>query len=367
MQTLSKMHSYILIVFFILIQFCSCNEPDNQFQIILPSNLQVQITIDKADVNIIATAENVNFYSFVYEYNNGTSITNESNDGLSTNTFSETGSYIIKTKAHTNYNSFIEHIDTIDIDLEVDSSVGFNSPLSYPGYTLVWQDEFNGNSLSSDWTLETGTGNWGWGNNELQYYTTQNHTIADGMLQITAKEQNIGASAYTSTRIKTEGLKSFQYGRIDIRAKLPKGKGLWPALWMLGENISSVGWPACGEIDIMEMVGGTGTNDRTVHGTIHWDENGHQFFGSSNALSSGTYWDEFHVFSIIWDNQSIKWYRDDVLYNTADITPANLSEFHEQFFLIFNVAVGGNWPGNPDASTVFPQYMYVDYIRVFQP
>lgn len=361
------MQLFYLIATFILLQFCSCNEPAEQVQVISPSNLNVQINVDKGDVSIEASADNVNFYSFEYFDNNGQSTTNESNDGLNNYSYAVSGSYLIKTKAHTDYSNFIEQIDTVEIDLEVDTSVGYSSPISYPGYSLVWNDEFDGNSLSTDWTNELGTGNWGWGNNELQYYTTQNHTVENGFLKITAKEQSLAGASYTSSRIKTQGLRSFRYGRIDIRAKLPKGKGLWPALWMLGENINSVSWPACGEIDIMEMVGGAGSNDRTVHGTIHWDNNGHQFYGNSSVLGSGNYWDEFHVFSIVWDAQSIKWYRDDILYNTADISAATLAEFQEEFFFIFNVAVGGNWPGSPDASTVFPQHMYVDYVRVFQP
>jgi beta-glucanase (GH16 family) len=361
------LHLFYSLGIFLFLQFCSCNKTIEPGQVILPNNLDVQITIDKGDVDLVASAENVNFFTFEYKNNNGSSTINESNDGLNRFSYAESGSYVIKTSAHTDYTNFIEQIDTIDIDLEVDSSQGYSTPMSYPGYTLVWNDEFNGNNLSNNWTNELGTGNWGWGNNELQYYTTQNHTVANGFLKITAKEQNLAGSAYTSTRIKTQGLRSFRYGRIDIRAKLPKGKGLWPALWMLGENISSLGWPACGEIDIMELVGGAGSNDRTVHGTLHWDDNGHQYYGSSSVLSSGNYWDEFHVFSIEWDAQTIKWYRDDILYTTANINATALSEFQEEFFFIFNVAVGGNWPGNPDATTVFPQHMYVDYVRVFQP
>jgi beta-glucanase (GH16 family) len=135
---------------------------------------------------------------------------------------------------------------------------------------------------------------------------------------------------------------------------------------MLGDNISSVGWPACGEIDIMELIGGTGANDRTTHGTVHWSENGHASFGGSYSLSTGKLADNFHVYSIIWNETSIKWLIDDVQYNQVNITSAEMSEFHENFFLILNVAVGGNWPGNPDETSVFPQSMYVDYVRVFQ-
>jgi beta-glucanase (GH16 family) len=135
---------------------------------------------------------------------------------------------------------------------------------------------------------------------------------------------------------------------------------------MLGENFGSVGWPASGEIDIMEMIGGNG-RENTVHGTVHWDNNGqYASYSQGNTLNAGTFADEFHVFSIVWNETSITWYRDDIQFNVVDITPAALSEFKNEFFLIFNVAVGGNWPGSPNTSTVFPQHMIVDYVRVFQ-
>ena len=164
----------------------------------------------------------------------------------------------------------------------------------------------------------------------------------------------------------TRGKQSFQYGRVDIRAALPKGQGIWPALWMLGSNFTSVGWPASGEIDIMEMVGGSG-RENTVHGTVHWQHDGqHANFGGDVTLPSGTFNDEFHVFSIVWTSSRITWYMDNQEYHAIDTTPAQLSEFRNSFFFIFNVAVGGNWPGSPDNTTTFPQYLIVDYIRVFQ-
>lgn len=248
-------------------------------------------------------------------------------------------------------------------------SGGYVSPLSYPGYTLAWNDEFDGTGLNpGDWTHETGDGCpslCGWGNNELQYYRSQNTTVADGLLVIEAREESFGGRNYTSSRIKTQNKKFFRYGKIDIRAALPRGQGLWPALWMLGESITSVGWPASGEIDIMEMIGGGGRED-TVHGTVHWDNNGtYASYGGSTTLGSGTFADQYHVFSIEWDSSAIRWYVDGVQYHVISITPADLSEFHDNFFFLFNVAVGGNWPGSPDATTYFPQRMYVDYVRVF--
>lgn len=244
---------------------------------------------------------------------------------------------------------------------------GATSPTSYDGMNLVWEDEFEGNALNpANWTHETGRGQNGWGNNELQFYSSQNTSVQNGYLVITAKKENFSGAEYTSSRIITKDKREFRYGRIDIRAVLPKGQGMWPALWMLGANFSEVGWPACGEIDIMEMVGGNG-RENTVHGTVHWLAAGQRAeFGGSYRLSSGTLADQFHVYSIIWDAGRIRWLIDNKEYHVIDTTPAELDEFRRQFFFIFNVAVGGNWPGSPDASTTFPQHMIVDYVRVFQ-
>jgi beta-glucanase (GH16 family) len=246
-----------------------------------------------------------------------------------------------------------------------DDDLGYTTPDNYPGYTLVWQDEFSGSGIDpANWKHELGAS--GWGNNELENYTARpdNSFVSNGRLVIEAKKENYNGSEYTSARMITQGLREFKYGRIDIRAKLPTGQGIWPALWMLGNNIGTVGWPKCGEIDIMEIVG---HEPATLHGTVHWDNGGsYANYGKSTKLSSGTFADEYHVFSIVWDSQYIKWLLDDVQFNVIDITPAGLSEFQNEFFLIFNVAVGGNWPGNPNSSTVFPQQMRVDYVRVFQ-
>ncbi len=250
---------------------------------------------------------------------------------------------------------------------------GYDAPTSYPGMTLVWSDEFNGSSLSADWVHDIGTGSNGWGNNELQYYRSQNTTVANGHLTIEAKEESFGGRNYTSSRIKTEGQQAFQYGRVDIRAILPEGQGLWPALWMLGDNFSTVGWPFCGEIDIMEL---RGNEPDRVSGTAHWYSGGHSYYTSDCAdpgcqnnspqLSSGTFADEFHVFSIVWDATKIEWYLDDAATpcHVISITPGALSELRAPHFFLMNVAVGGNLLPNPNGTASFPQKMIVDYIRV---
>ena len=243
---------------------------------------------------------------------------------------------------------------------------GYSTPETYEGMTLVWSDEFDGPEINSNnWTFEIGTGNWGWGNNELQYYQGDNTSIIDGNLVVEARRQTLENSNYTSSRLITRGKQSFQYGRVDIRAVMPEGQGIWPALWMLGSNHLQVGWPTCGEIDIMEMIGGE-ERDNVVHGTAHWNQDGHVSYGQSMTNISGKLSEKYHVYSIIWDEQSIRWYFDDVNFNTIDITPAALSAFHDDFFFIMNIAVGGIWAGSPDNTTLFPQWLIVDYIRVFQ-
>lgn len=234
-------------------------------------------------------------------------------------------------------------------------------------WSLVWSDEFKNTGLpdSAKWGYDVG-GN-GWGNNELEYYTKscpENARIENGKLIITAIKENYGAMNYTSARLKTQGKASWKYGKIEARIKLPYGKGIWPAFWMLGNKFSAVGWPECGEIDIMEMVGGTKGNN-TIHGAAHWEKNGHVSDGGETSLSTGIFSDDFHIFAIEWDQQYIKWFLDGTMYHTIDITPDGLSEFHENFFIILNLAVGGNWPGSPDSTTVFPQTMEVDYVRVY--
>ncbi len=231
-------------------------------------------------------------------------------------------------------------------------------------WNLVWSDEFNGTSLNtSNWSCEIGTGSSGWGNNELQYYTdrTQNLQVTDGNLVITARKESYGGMNYTSARIKTQELQSFTYGKIEARIKLPSGQGLWPAFWMLGTNISSVDWPKCGEIDIMERV----NNNSNVTGAVHWDANGQAYYGQ---VSGDLDFSQYHVYSIEWDANYIRWYVDGTQYNAIYIEngTGNTEEFQKPFFLLLNLAVGGNWPGSPDSSTPFPSQMQVDYVRVYQ-
>jgi beta-glucanase (GH16 family) len=235
-------------------------------------------------------------------------------------------------------------------------------------YQLVWQDEFDGTQIdASSWGFDTGGE--GWGNNELEYYTDrpENASVSGGNLVITARKEDYNGRAYTSARMITKGKRSFLYGRADIRAKLPKGQGIWPALWMLGQNIDEVGWPKCGEIDIMELLGHA---PDTVYGTVHWgvSENELHSKGDRFVLQTGNFSDDFHVFSVLWEEDSLQILVDDYPYLTITKQEfaANEYPFDKPQYFLFNIAVGGDWPGSPDASTVFPQQMLVDYIRVFQ-
>ncbi len=351
-----------------LFLFLACDNAAPPAPVVPPSGLVITVTEGEGRaVEVSASATNANFYTVYFGEVAFASVKTMS--GKAAYTYSMDGVYTIKVNAHATDDVFISETQEVEIALgdgiEIPAE-GYTTPLSYDGMQLLWQDEFDGDVLDQDdWTHEVGTGSNGWGNNELQYYRPQNTTIKEGCLVITARRENYGGSEFTSSRIITQDKVTFQYGRVDIRAALPKGQGIWPALWMLGNNIGSVGWPSCGEIDIMEMIGGAG-REKTVHGTVHWESNGHASYGNDHSLASGTYGDKFHVFSIEWTPTTITWYVDDVQFNVIDITPADLAEFHQSFFLIFNVAVGGNWPGSPDASTLFPQHLIVDYVRVFQ-
>lgn len=243
-------------------------------------------------------------------------------------------------------------------------------------WTLTWSDEFNQPDGSAPdpkkWTSEIGGS--GWGNHELEYYTDsrENAHIQDGALVIKAlREDRVredGARMhYTSARLKSQGKFSQTYGRFEARIKIPYGQGLWPAFWMLGEDITKVDWPTCGEIDIMENIG---KEPSIVHGTVHGPGySGAGGIGASYRLpSKRPFADDFHLFAVEWESATIRFYVDNELYETharADLPADKKWVFDHPFFLLLNVAVGGDWPGNPDVTTVFPQTMLVDYVRVY--
>lgn len=241
------------------------------------------------------------------------------------------------------------------------------TPIEVPeGWELSWHDEFDGDSIDlTNWTFDIG--GWGWGNGEGQYYTSrpENARLENGMLVIEARQEKYEGSYYTSARLKTQGLQNFQYGRIEARLKVPSGKGLWPAFWMLGSNFDGNNWPDCGEIDIMEYIG---KEPDLIFGTLHGP-------GYSGALGLSK-WnrqtyniaDDFHTFAIEWEEDEIHWYYDGEHYFTVARTDIGEREwvFNQPFFIILNLAVGGQLPGMVGLDTVFPTQYYVDYVRVYQ-
>ncbi len=224
-------------------------------------------------------------------------------------------------------------------------------------YQLVWSDEFDGKKIDTTaWNFETGGD--GWGNNEQEYYKAANAKVSDGNLVITVKKETVGKNRYTSSRMTTQGKKEFQYGKIEARIKMPVGQGLWPAFWMLGANINTIGWPASGETDIMEHINA----DSLIHGTLHWNNQGHVQSTDSILLTPSSY----HVYSIEWDANSIKWFVDEKQYHEVNITTNNTETFHKPSFLLLNLAVGGDWPGQTINNNLIPAKMFVDYVRVYQ-
>lgn len=238
-----------------------------------------------------------------------------------------------------------------------------NTVKAADNYELVWSDEFNGNSLDTNtWNYEIGTGSWGWGNNEQQYYTDRNIKVSNGTMKITAKREDYGGMKYTSSRITTKNKKNFKYGKIEARIKMPKFKGVWPAFWMLGANQDSVGWPKCGEIDIMEAI----NDENLVYGTLHWFNdpgNNNADSGSQVAVADRT---EYHVYGVEWTADKLRWYVDGKVYRTMDVSNDSFSEVRKEYFVIFNMAIGGQWPGYDIDETAFPATMEVDWVRAYK-
>ena len=251
-------------------------------------------------------------------------------------------------------------------------STGATDGGTLPGWVLTWSDEFNGPDGSAvdstKWVYDTGGG--GWGNNELETYTsgTANAVIQGGNLVI--KAVSTGASSYTSARLKTLGKFSQQYGRFEARIQIPEGQGLWPAFWMMGADINTVNWPSCGEIDVMENIG---KEPSINHGSLHMPASGgttdDQLTGMYTAPGGAKLGDSFHTYTVEWTSSTITFYVDDMLYETQTQQGATgrTWEFNKPFFILLNVAVGGTWPGSPDSTTTFPQTMKVDWVRAYQP
>lgn len=337
--------------------------PDPDPVEIIPSNLVLNITVvgtDAANPNgdgsgtIQCSASATNASSYGFRFGNGTEETSTSGNIEHTYSTRGTNTYSVTVFAYSSTNN--------SISTSMDVTVYVNDNLQ-----LVWSDEFDvdGAPNTNNWTYDIGTGSNGWGNNESQYYTdrSQNVSVSNGTLKITALKENYQGSAYTSTRLKTQGKYQFTYGRVEVKAKVPAGGGTWPAIWMLGSNITSVGWPACGEVDIMEHVG----NDQgTIHGSIHTPSS------SGNTVNTGTKYvadatSNFHVYAVNWDADKIEFLIDDVVYYTYSpaTKDANTWPFDANQFIILNVAMGGNFGGTIDPN-FSSATMEVDYVRVYQ-
>lgn len=330
---------------------------------IIPTNLVLNINIVGADQNnpngdgsgvIQCSASATDAVSFGFRFGNGSELASSTGNVDYTYTTKGTNTYTIIVVAYSSTD------DSISLTKEVTVYVNDN-------LTLVWSDEFDidGEPNNTKWNYDIGIGDGGWGNNESQYYTdrSDNVIVENGILKIIAKKESYLGSEYTSARLKTQGKYDFKYGKVEVKAKLPEGGGTWPAIWMLGSNITSVGWPACGEIDIMEHVG----NDLgTVHGTIHTPSS----YGAS--VNTGTKYisdvsTAFHVYAITWTENSIEFSIDDIPYYTYNPSTKNSDTwpFDLNQFIILNVAMGGNFGGTID-SNFTSATMEIDYVRVYQ-
>ena len=327
---------------------CSCSKSNSSVSNTAPTGLTVSANVSTDSTgNVSFTASATNATSYDFDFGDGSYLNVVS--GITTYKYSTSGTYTVNVIAK-NASGLITS-KSIQITVLVLQ-------------TAVWSDEFNINGApdASKWTYDLGTGSdGGWGNAELQCYTSRpdNVIVQNGVLKITAKKETYSGRSYTSARIKTQGLYGFTYGRIEISAKLPSAVGTWPALWMLGSNLANAGWPACGEMDIMEQ---KGNELNKIYGTIHYPgHSGGGGVGSTLTISNSS--TQFHKYTLDWSAISIKMYVDNVLYLTVPNTSA--LPFNQDFFFIFNVAMGGNFGGTIDPAFSFDT-MEVDYIRVYK-
>jgi hypothetical protein len=339
---------------FILSSFSSCKKGDsnNGTAQTAPSNLVVSATVSTdGSGNVLFSATAVNAATYIYEYGNGVIATVPS--GNITYQYTTVGNITYSVIVTAKSSSGLSISKTIQVTVNVSATVP----------VLVWSDEFNVDGLpnAAKWGYDIGTGSGGWGNNELEYYTNRpvNAIVANGVLKITAIKENYNGSAYTSARLLSKDLYSFKYGRIEIRAKIPAGVGTWPALWMLGNNVSSVGWPACGEVDIMEH---RGSELNKIYGTLHHPgHSGANGDGSTIMIPDAT--TAFHNYILEWSATSIKFYVDTQLFYSFTNSPS--LPFNQNFFILLNMAMGGNFGGPVDPAFTSAT-MEIDYVRVYQ-
>jgi beta-glucanase (GH16 family) len=331
-----------------LLILLSCKDPNEVS--VAPSNLNLTTDINTdGSGNVVFTAKADNAVSFDFEFGNGEAKT--SSTGIVNYTYTTAGTNIYPVTVTAKSSSNLKIKKTIEITV----TVGNSNP------SLYWSEEFNTNGApdATKWGYDLGAG--GWGNSELEYYTSrsQNVIVEGGVLKIKAIKESYNGSEYTSTRLLSKDKFAFTYGKIEVKAKLPAGVGTWPAIWMLGSDIGTAGWPACGEIDIMEH---RGSELNKIFGTLHYPgHSGGNADGSTKVITNAT--TEFHVYSVDWTATSIKIYVDDVLYHT--VTNSSSIPFNHNFFIILNVAMGGTFGGSVDPNFTNAT-MEVDYIRLYK-
>jgi beta-glucanase (GH16 family) len=354
-----KKYKLMLSVFLSAFLFFSCSGDSGSTEtgssVVKPSNLVVAAT------PVGVTTQNPNgdgsgTVTFTFTATNAKSFKIALGDGETKETTSGSLTYTYNAAGTNSYTVFVSAYNGSEF---ISSSVVVSL---YVAPKAIWADEFNvdGAPDATKWAYDLGTGDWGWGNNEAQYYTNRadNVKVLDGKLIITPKKESYQGSNYTSARIKTQGKFSFKYGKVEIKAKLPLGGGTWPALWMLGNNITTASWPACGEIDIMEHVG---NSQNKIYGTLHYPNfsGGNAVSKTINITNAST---EFHIYTLDWRADTIKFYVDGTLFHTFNNSSA--LPFNQNFFLIINCAMGGNF-GGAIASNFTSSTFEVDYIRVF--
>lgn len=346
MKTYSMLISFILGAY--LITGCS---KDDDTSVPAPSNLIITSDIStdgSGNVNFIATADNA--VSFDFDFGNG-DVKQETSGAASTKySIGGTNTYNVKVTAYNSTGLALKKTEQITVTVAGEQG-------------LFWFDEFNNTGAPDPlkWGYDIGTGSGGWGNSELEYYTSrpENVIVKDGILKITAIRESYSGSQFTSTRMLTMNNFSFTYGKVVVRAKLPASVGTWPAVWMLGSNLSAVGWPACGEIDIVEH---RGSELNKIFGTLHYTgRSGGNANGSTKVIRNAT--TEFHNYKVEWTALAIKIYVDDELYHT--VTNSTSLPFNRDFFLIINLAMGGNFAGPVD-PVFTSESLEVDYIRVYK-
>lgn len=339
-------------VYFLILSAClgifiysSCSKTSPGTDNSAPTNLTLSATVstdNSGNVSFVATASNA--VSYEYDFGNGVYQTVAS--GSIIYKYPSSGNYTVKVTAKS------QGGQTISVTKQISVSVAL---------TLVWADEFDGNGApdATKWGYDVGAG--GWGNNELQYYTNrlENAMVSNGTLKVNLIKESYSGSNYTSARLLSKGKYSFKYGKVEARAKLPAGVGTWPAIWMLGDDISTTGWPGCGEIDIMEH---KGSELNKIYGTIHYPgHSGGNAVGSTTMISNAT--SEFHTYALEWTASAIKISVDGFVYHT--VANSTSIPFNHNFFLLINLAMGGTFGGTPDPA-VTSATMEVDYIRVYQ-